>query len=111
MTYNDNMETIKVDGEVITAEERIAELEDKIKELQGYGGGARRSAITQFMQNPRGVASQLNLTEAQALNVRSLITGAGSAAAVKYLGKHLGDEVAGGLGGFAAAWIAKKMIG
>ena len=111
MTYNDNMETIKVDGEVITAEERIAELEDKIKELQGYGGGARRSAITQFMQNPRGVASSLNLTEAQALNVRSLITGAGAAAAEKYLSRSIGAELAGALGGLAGAWIARKMIG
>lgn len=108
---DDDIETIRVEGEVITAEERIAELEDKIKELQGYGGGARRTAITNFIQNPRGVASQLNLTEAQALNVRSLITGAGAAAAEKYLSRAIGAELAGAIGGGLGAWIARKMIG
>jgi len=39
------------------------------------------------------------------------ITGAGAGLAAKYLGKHFGNAVAGGFGGFLAGLVAEKIIG
>lgn len=94
-------------GEVVTSEQRIKELEDENNRLKGES----RHELTKFLENPSQLKEMFNLSEGQALNVRSLISGAGSAAAVKYLSRHIGSELAAGVGGFVAAYIAKRMLG
>ena len=75
------------------------------------GGDNPTQALMRLMENPSALGQQLNLSEEQALNVRSLISGMGSAAAVKYLSAHFGTELSAAFGGFAAAFISKKLFG
>lgn len=60
--------------------------------------------------NPQQLISNLNLTPEQAENVRALITGAGAGGGYKFLSKYLGDEVAGAIGGFLGAYVAKRVV-
>jgi hypothetical protein len=85
---------------------------------QGMGGmgglglagilGALMSSGGGNMTNP--IANALNLTPAQAENVRSLIVGGGSAAIYKYLSRHIGSELAGIVAGGLTGYVAKKVI-
>lgn len=67
--------------------------------------------IVRVLQNPRQLADMLNVTEEQANNISAVITGAGAGLASKYLGKHFGNAVAGGFGGFLAGLVAEKIMG
>ena len=70
-----------------------------------------RDIIVRVLENPDRLAEMLNITETQAGNISAAITGAGAGLASKYLGKHFGNAVAGGFGGFLAGLIAEKMLG
>ena len=67
--------------------------------------------IVRIMQNPSQLQDLLNVSDEQAGNISSAITGIGAGLAAKYLGKHCGGAVAGGFGGFLAGMIAEKIIG
>ena len=67
--------------------------------------------IAELIQNPNQLANLLNLTEKQAANIRSLAVGAGTSGIHRLLSQHLGDEVAGALGGLISAHLAKKLFG
>lgn len=60
--------------------------------------------------NTQSLTSQLGLSAEQAENVMALISGAGTAAAVKYLGKLFGPEIAAAIGGALAAHVGKKLM-
>ena len=75
------------------------------------GGEESKDMIGSLLSNPQELANSLNLTEKQAENVRSVIVGAGSGGIHRLLSQHLGDEIAGALGGFVAGYIAKKVVG
>ena len=106
MGYNDEF----IEGEVVTAEDRIRELEDEIGSIRGRGGDLSRDLMA-FVQNPRSLTQKFNLTGEQASNVKSLITGASTAASTKYLGKTFGDEIAAIMGAAASAYLARKLFG
>ena len=67
--------------------------------------------IVKIMQNPSQLQELLNIDEAQAENIKAVLTGAGAGLASKYLAKHFGDAVAGGFGGFVGGIIAQKLLG
>ena len=67
--------------------------------------------IVRIMQDPSQLQNLLNITEGQAENITAAITGAGAGLASKYLGKHFGNAVAGGFGGFLAGLVAEKIMG
>ena len=72
---------------------------------------SKEAMLLKLIENPSQLARQLNLTSEQALNVRSLVTGAGTAAAVKYLSDSIGTELAGAIGGFLTGFLAKRLFG
>ena len=67
--------------------------------------------IIDIFQNPTQLTNLLSLTESQADNIRSLVVGAGAGGIHRLLSQHLGDEVAGMLGGFIAGHISRKVFG
>ena len=67
--------------------------------------------IISIFNNPSQLASLLDVSEAQAENLRSLIVGGGTGAVYRLLNKHLGGEVSAALGGLLSAWAAKKLLG
>lgn len=66
--------------------------------------------MTDLLSNPQKLISSFNLSEKQAENVRSLIVAGGTGGIYKLLSRHLGSEIAGILGGFLSAYIAKRFI-
>ena len=66
--------------------------------------------FVRLMQNPESVSGLFGLTPRQARNIRSLIVGGGAGGVHRILADSIGDELAGAIGGFAAAWLAKKII-
>jgi len=77
----------------------------------GEVGQGQQEIISAVIQNPEKLAELLNLTEEQANNIRSLITGAGAGLSSKFLATALGEEIAGALGGFIGGFVAKRVIG
>ena len=71
----------------------------------------RAPDIMSLIQNPQALISSFDLNQEQAQNVKSLITATGTGLGHKWLSKHIGDELAGALCGFASGYIAKKLIG
>ena len=67
--------------------------------------------IVRIIQNPRQLSELLNISEAQANNIKAAITGAGAGLSSKYLSKHFGDAVAGAFGGLVGGIIAHKLLG
>jgi len=105
------MEQRYSDPEVITRDERIARLQDELAEL-GMGGGPQASqALMKLLQNPSAIRSQFNLSPTQAANVKALISGAGTAAAVKYLSTAFGTELSAIMGAAASAFLARRIFG
>jgi len=70
-----------------------------------------QDTLIRIVQNPQQLQELLNIDEAQAENIRAVLTGAGAGLAHKYLSKHFGDAVAGGFGGFIGGLIANKVLG
>jgi len=97
-----------VGGEAISAEEVSAE---EARLLAGGRGSLTSKALMEFVQNPSALASMFSLTEGQAVNVRAAISGMGTAAAVKYLSKSFGTEIAAIIGAAASAYAARKAFG
>jgi len=91
--------------EVITAEE-AEELASR-----NIGRNNPTQSLLKLMENPSALGQQLNLNEEQVRNVKSVISGMGSAAAVKYLSAAFGSELAAAFGGFTAAFLSKKLFG
>ena len=73
--------------------------------------GSSRDLISELVSNPKQLIGSLGLTESQAENVAAIITAGGAGAAYKYLSKHIGPELAGAVGGFLGAYVAKRLIG
>lgn len=73
--------------------------------------GKTNDALAEILSNPKGLMTALNLSRKEAENIRSLVVGAGAGGVHKLLSKHLGDEIAGAIGGFLAGYIAKRVIG
>ena len=97
----------EVIGEIVTPEQRIRELEAENDALRG---GSHHDLIKLF-ENPSQLQKVFNLNEEQVVNVKALVSGAGSAAAVKYLSKHFGSELSAALGGFVSAYLSRKLFG
>ena len=72
--------------------------------------GSSRDLISELVSNPKQLIGSLGLTEAQADNVAALITAGGAGAAYKYLSRHIGPELAGAVGGFLGAYLAKRLL-
>ena len=70
----------------------------------------QNTSLAKLMQNPAQLASALNLTEKQAENVRSIITGSGAGLASKFLARTFGDEIAGAIGGFLGGYVSKRIL-
>jgi len=64
-----------------------------------------------LIENPRAIGESLNLSDTQARNLVSLVSGMGAAGGTKYLGPHLGSEISAALGGFLGAFISRKIFG
>lgn len=85
---------------------------DEIKaEEVAQQGSPSTNAILSLARNPGQIQSAFNLTETQTRNVKSLLIGATTGGSVKYLGRHIGDEVAAIIGAGGAALLAKKIFG
>ena len=97
------------DVEYISPKQRIKDLKEELAQLEG--GWNPNKALTQFVQNPGKLAEMFHLSPEQSLNVSSLITGAASAASRKYLTALFGAELAGAIGGFAGAYLSRRVIG
>ena len=95
--------------EVITRAERIARLQEELAEL---GDGPQASqALMRLIQNPGLIKGQFNLSDTQAVNVKALISGAGTGVAVKYLSQHIGTELSAIVGAFLSSYMARKIFG
>ena len=106
-----NDETIIYDNpEVLTKGDRIHELESELSELRGENKDMS-SALVQLIGNPSAIRSKLALNPQQQTNLKALIVAAGSGFSMKYLSRHLGDEVAAGIGAIGAAYLARKLLG
>ena len=66
--------------------------------------------VIHIAQHPGELVNILDLTPKQEANVRSLIVGAGTGGIHRLLSKHLGDEVAGALGGLLSGYVASKLF-
>lgn len=73
--------------------------------------GAETPDLNEISQNPLQLMESLNLDAKQAQNVKSIITGGGAGLIHRWLSPHIGDELAGGVGGFLSAYLAKRVIG
>jgi len=108
-------------GEILSREDRIKEAEETLRNL-GAGRGdsfdigefgeeeKNPDLITSLITNPERLMSSFNLSRAQANNIRSLLVGGGTGAVYRYLSQHLGGEVAGIIGGFLSAWVARRIV-
>lgn len=67
--------------------------------------------LNEIAQNPLQLIESLDLDAKQTKNVKSIITGGGAGLIHQWLSPHIGDELAGGVGGFLAAYLAKRVIG
>ena len=97
-----------IEGEVVTASQRIRELEDEIRGLRGEGSS--NTALAKLLENPASLQGLLNLNPEQSRNVKALVTGAGAGLAVKYFGKHVGDELAAVAGAAISAYLARRLV-
>ena len=98
-----------IEGDVISADERVRQLEDELSMLKGRGDISRD--LVAFVQNPKALTSKLNLNYEQARNVKALVSAGGTGLSVKHLGKYFGDELAAVMGAAASAFIARKIFG
>ena len=73
--------------------------------------GQSNSQLLDIIQNPNALAERFNLSQEQAGNVKSLITGASAGLAHKYLSGLFGDEIAGAIGGYLGGYISRRLIG
>lgn len=105
---NDRIDRV-YEGEVITPEQRIRELEAELDQERGYS--QQENAIANIIRNPAGLSKMFNLNVEQSKNVKSLITGGSAALSHKYLSQMFGDEIAGAIGGFLGGYISKRLIG
>jgi len=95
-------------GDVITPQQRISELEQEINSLKG---GVNTGALANILENPSALKTLFTLDEKQALNVASLITGSTSGLGRKYLTNLVGPELAGAIGGWLGGYISKRVMG
>jgi len=95
----------RIQGDYISPEERIADLESQL------GQGASKGDIRSLLSNPGSLQGMFKLSPGQAENVRALVVGAGTAASMKYLSKHIGDELAAIAGAAVTAYAMKKLLG
>lgn len=110
-------------GDIMSREDRIKEALGTLEELGAssrgdsfdLGGEVTRyegqDSISQYLSNPKQLSQLFSLTEKQAENVCSLITGGSSAFAYKLLARHLGSELSGAIGGFLGGYLSKRVIG
>ena len=77
--------------------------------LSGYESSG--DPISQYLSNPKQLSQLFNLTEKQAENICSAITGGGAAAGHKLLARYFGAEFAGAIGGFFGGYISRKVVG
>ncbi len=73
-------------------------------------GKQSEDILMSIVSNPSAFVETLGLTEAQAKNLASVITGSGSAFGYKYLSDAFGPEIAGAIGGFVGGYVAKKVV-
>lgn len=91
---------------------RVRDEDIEVIESGNYSSrGGASQALAQLIQNPETLKTLFQLSPQQAENVRALLAGSGSALAVKLFSKHIGAELAAGIGGFLAAYASKKMLG
>ena len=103
-------EIIHVEGEVVTPQDRIKQLQDEVNFLRGGSSEDLSKSLSTILGNPGALKQMFGLSDVQAKNVRAIISGSGSGLALKYLGDLLGEELAAGLGGFLSAYLAKRIV-
>ena len=89
--------------------DQIEVLED-LEEYRAEGGNISQ-LITALTKNPGLLKNQFSLDDKQATNVKAIITGVGTGAAMKYFSPHIGDELAAVSGALLSAFLAKKFFG
>ena len=94
-------------GEVIRRRDSfdIGQNEGEFREIK------EEPQLLYLLSNPDQIIKSLNLTSAQAANIRSLIVGSGTGFIHRWLSSQLGDEISGAVGGFISAYIAKRIVG
>ena len=112
-----------IEGHVLTEQE---EVEHALQVLRKHGtsrgdsfdlGGGEVSEsggggdLMSLLSNPQKLIGSLNLTEKQADNIASVLTGGIAGAGRKWLTRYLGAELAGAVSGFLGGYISKKVIG
>ena len=68
------------------------------------------AALAKLISNPGALRGMFSLTEVQALNVASLLTGAGAGLGRKYLTSTLGPVLSGAIGGALAGWLSGQIL-
>ena len=109
------------EGEVLSREDRIREAQETLRNLGISRGDSfdlgsfeevgESKDLVSLLSNPRKLIGSFNLTESQAENVASIITGGAAGLGRKYLTRYIGPELAGAVSGFLGAVISKKVVG
>ena len=112
------------EGVVLSKQERINEALETLRETeyveQNRGDGFDIGGINEteqstdlvtLLSNPQELVNQLGLTRKQAINVKSVVAGAGASAGYKLLSQYIGGELASAVGGFLGAYISRRIIG
>lgn len=107
-------DVIRGKGEVVSREERIRELQTELNELYNKGDksldGYRGGALEGILGNPNKMKELFSVNDRQAQNIKSIMVGTGTAAAVKYLGDKIGTKPAAILGALGMAIVTDKMF-
>lgn len=111
MEYVNVEETEEIEAftpKIVTPSDRIRELEQENEALKGTT--KKNMGLMEIFQNPDGIMRSLEINEAQARNLRSTIATGVYFASHRFLGKLVGDVVAGAIGGIGGALLARKLI-
>ena len=104
-------EIIQVEGEVITPQDRIKQLQEEVNFLRGGSSEDLSKSLSTILSNPGALKQMFGLSDAQSENIASLMTGGAAGLSRKYLTQMLGPEIAGAVGGFLGGYLSKKMMG
>ena len=106
-----NEEILNRNTEVITKSERVSALRQELSELESAPSNFDPRSLMQIIQNPASLTKYMSLSDKQALNAASFLTGGGAGAFRKVMTQYLGAELSGAIGGFISGYISKKMFG
>lgn len=87
------------------------EVGSNIESPSGAGNPLKPTGMfMELLNNPSVLSKNLHLTQKQADNIASVLTGGGAAMGYKYLSKLFGPEIASAMGAALAAHVVKRLV-